>query len=75
MEKVNLTPADYGLTEDIKGIFTASAINYVVNETLADRWMSRDEKLFYIYQVLKRHKESGALNEKAMDAIEAQIAM
>ena len=52
MEKVNLTPADYGLTEDIKGIFTASAINYVVNETLADRWMSRDEKLFYIYQVL-----------------------
>ena len=75
MERTNLTQADYGLIEGARGFFTAVAINHVIDEAKGNRWMTKDEKLFYIYQVLKRYKDANALNEKAMDAIEAQIAM
>ena len=70
-----LKPADYGLTNDVLGAYAFLAINYAVREAKENKWMAKHDKLFFVYQVMKRYKDANALNEKAMDAIEAQIAM
>lgn len=67
-----LTPADYGLPDNDKGRKATYEINEIVNEVKSVP-IAAHEKWLAVYQVLKRHKQTGAINQKALDAIESQF--
>jgi hypothetical protein len=67
----NLSAKDYGLKDHPDSFKAAKEINATILDVIDLQFMSYENKWLAIYQTLQKHKNLGAVNQQALDAIES----